>query len=122
MLASTDGVPFSFFFLQRKREKRPITASGRRSSGKNALQFMNKLDRLVQLHVANIGLRPLATSPTAMQVLRFVTLIDATGREHPILVQCCTSFQVRGVAWDWCGRVADDLGSHSNSKRCSRWC
>ncbi|KAF8550753.1 hypothetical protein OG21DRAFT_1513595 [Imleria badia] len=70
-----------------------MTAGGRRSSSKNAMQFMNKLDRLVQLHVSNIGGRTLATSPTAMQVLRFVTLIDATGREHPILVQCCTSFQ-----------------------------
>ncbi|KAG6370474.1 hypothetical protein JVT61DRAFT_11960 [Boletus reticuloceps] len=74
----------SFRHCPRKRERRPVTA-GR--------QFMNKLDGLVQLHVASIGGRTLATSPTAMQVLRFVTLIDATGREHPILVQCCTSFE-----------------------------
>ena len=68
---------------------------------------MNRLDRLVQLHVANIGGRALVTSPTAMQVLRFVTLIDATGREHPILVQCCASFEV-GTSAAWvhaCGVV-----------------
>lgn len=59
------------------------------------VQIMNKLDRLVQLHVANIGGRMLAASPTAMQVLQFVTLVDATGRQHPIFMECCTSFQVK---------------------------
>jgi len=59
---------------------------------------MNKLDKLVQLHVAKIGGRTLVASPTAMQVLRFVTLIDATGREHPILVQCCSSFEASSAA------------------------
>jgi hypothetical protein len=85
--------------MQRNREKRPVTAGGRRSSRKNAVQIMNRLDRLVQLHVANIGGRAFVTSPTATQVLRFVTLIDATGREHPILVQCCASFEVSHAAW-----------------------
>jgi DNA-directed RNA polymerase subunit RPC12/RpoP len=82
-----------FRYCPRNREKRPVTAGGRRSSRKNAVQIMNRLDRLVQLHVANIGGRAFVTSPTATQVLRFVTLIDATGREHPILVQCCASFE-----------------------------
>lgn len=87
----------SFFLVQRKREKRPMTVGCKRVSfsSKNAVQVMTKLDRIVQLHVANIRGRTLPTSPTAMQVLRFVTLIDATGREHPILMQCCTSFEVR---------------------------
>ncbi|KAH0828824.1 hypothetical protein J3R83DRAFT_3293 [Lanmaoa asiatica] len=79
--------------MQRKREKRPATVCGRRSSSKNAVQIMNKLDRLIQLHVTKIEGRTPAASPTAMQVLQFVTLVDATGREHPIFMECCTSFQ-----------------------------
>ncbi|KAN0082346.1 hypothetical protein V8E55_008141 [Tylopilus felleus] len=84
-----------FRYCPRKREKRPMTVGCKRVSfsSKNAVQVMTKLDRIVQLHVANIRGRTLPTSPTAMQVLRFVTLIDATGREHPILMQCCTSFE-----------------------------
>jgi len=54
---------------------------------------MIRLDRLVQLHAAKIGGRSPATSPTAMQLNRFVTLIDATGRKHPVPMQCCTSFE-----------------------------
>lgn len=107
--------------MQRKREKCQVALGGGRFSSKNAVQIMNKLDRLVQLHVAKIGGRTLVTSPTAMQVLQFVTLIDATGREHPIFMECCTSFQVRNAArvCRMCTRVfADDVGSRSNSKRC----
>lgn len=80
--------------MQRKRDKRPVAIGGRWSSSKNAVQIMSKLDRLVQMHAARIGGRTSMASPTAMQVLRFVTLVDATGREHPILMQCCTSFEV----------------------------
>lgn len=105
--------------VQRKREKRPLSAGSRRPSSKNAEQIMNMLDKLVRLHVAKIGGRTLVTSPTAMQVLRFVTLIDATGREHPILVQCCSSFEASDAA---CVRahegVADGVCLRSNSKRC----
>lgn len=66
---------------------------------------MNKVDRLVQMHAANIGGRTPLVSPTTMQVLRFVTLVDATGREHPILMQCCTSFEVSAVARFWSMRL-----------------
>lgn len=117
-----DCVCLSFFSsMQRKREKRPVTVGGRRFLTKNAVQIVNRLDRLVQLHVAKIGGRTLVASPTAMQVLHFVTLVDATGREHPIFMECCASFQVRNAARICCMCVrvfADDVGPCSNCKRC----